>query len=249
MKKINYILQKWPQGALLTINTLKKSGITAENVKKYIQGNLLERVGRGAYKLKNDKVTTFGIVYGLQQEKKIHIGGKTALELLGYGHYLKQDFDEIFLFSQNEKSLPTWIRHIKLHSKLSFHHLHLFRNEMRESLTIIEYNKFDLKVSAPERAILETLYFVPNKITFDEAFKLMESLTALRPQILQKLLESCNSFKVKRIFLFMAEKLNYFWFRHLQLQKIDLGKGKRVIVKRGQYNNKYKITVPSNYVF
>ncbi len=62
---------------------------------------------------------------------------------------------------------------------------------------------------------------------------------------MQKLLEDCTSVKVKRVFLYLSEKLNQSYFARLNLSKIDLGKGKRQIVKNNaQFDKKYQITVP-----
>jgi len=72
----------------------------------------------------------------------------------------------------------------------------------------------------------------------------MEMLTGLRPDLLQKLLEECKSIKVNRLFLYMAEKAGHSWLDDLDLSKIDLGKGKRSIVKNGVLNSKYQITIP-----
>jgi Transcriptional regulator, AbiEi antitoxin, Type IV TA system len=49
---------------------------------------------------------------------------------------------------------------------------------------------------------------------------------------------------VKRLFLYIAEKTGHHCFNHLDVTKIDLGKGKRSIVKNGVFVNKYGITVP-----
>ena len=75
----------------------------------------------------------------------------------------------------------------------------------------------------------------------------MEGLTTLRPKLVQRLLEECKSIKVRRLFLLMAEYSNHDWFKELNVEKIDLGSGKRVIVKNGVLDKKYKITVPSQY--
>ena len=48
-----------------------------------------------------------------------------------------------------------------------------------------------VQMSAPERAMMEFLYFVPNQESFEEAALLMEGLTTLRPDLVQKLLEQC----------------------------------------------------------
>jgi hypothetical protein len=45
----------------------------------------------------------------------------------------------------------------------------------------------------------------------------------------------------------MAEKSQHQWFKELELNKISLGSGKRVIVKNGVLDKKYQITVPREY--
>jgi hypothetical protein len=72
----------------------------------------------------------------------------------------------------------------------------------------------------------------------------MESLTTLRPGLVQSLLEQCRSVKVKRLFMFLAEHHNHAWVERLDLSKVDFGKGKRMIVKGGRFDAKYRITVP-----
>lgn len=73
----------------------------------------------------------------------------------------------------------------------------------------------------------------------------MEMLSILPPKNVQRLLEECRSVKVKRLFLFMAEKARHAWFEALDLDKVDLGSGKRVIAKGGVYDKKYQITIPA----
>ena len=72
----------------------------------------------------------------------------------------------------------------------------------------------------------------------------MDGLNNLRPKSVQGLLEACTSIKVKRLFLYMAEKAGHSWFNYLKLGAINLGKGKRQIVAAGVYIPKYQITVP-----
>ena len=101
-----------------------------------------------------------------------------------------------------------------------------------------------LIVSTPERAILEVLLDLPEKISFEHADELVQSLTSLSPQNLQQLLEGCKNVKVKRVFLWLADRYNYPWLSRLDLDKIDLGSGNRMLVKGGKLNTKYKISVP-----
>ena len=43
----------------------------------------------------------------------------------------------------------------------------------------------------------------------------------------------------------MAEKARHAWFEALDLDRIDLGSGKRVIAKGGVYDKKNQITIPA----
>ena len=45
-------------------------------------------------------------------------------------------------------------------------------------------------------------------------------------QVVQKLLEMCRFVKVKRLFMYMAEKHRHPWVEKLDLSRIDFGKGK-----------------------
>lgn len=103
---------------------------------------------------------------------------------------------------------------------------------------------FPLVIASPERAILECLYLTPEKLDLLETYQILSGLVNLRPSTLQKLLEGCNSIKVKRLFLYMSNKANHQWAQFLELSTIDLGQGERSIVKNGVYDPNYHITVP-----
>ena len=77
-----------------------------------------------------------------------------------------------------------------------------------------------------------------------DLFYMMEQLTTLRPEMLQRLLETTKSLKVKRMFLYMAEKAGHYWLDALDMSKIELGTSKLQLAKNGVYISKYKITVP-----
>jgi Transcriptional regulator, AbiEi antitoxin, Type IV TA system len=59
-----------------------------------------------------------------------------------------------------------------------------------------------------------------------------------------KLLRECKSVKVKRLFLWYADRHGHAWFKHLDQTSIDLGKGKRQLVPQGHFDSRYQITLP-----
>ena len=95
---------------------------------------------------------------------------------------------------------------------------------------------------------LECLYLTPQYFNLTEAYQLLEGMATLRPIIVQQLLENCNSIKVVRLFLYMADKSGHTWFKHLDLHKMKLGNGKRSLVNNGIYIPEYQITVPAELI-
>jgi hypothetical protein len=123
----------------------------------------------------------------------------------------------------------------------------LFPSRKNCGLARHDLDSYSIFISAPERAIMEVLYLVPQQQSFEEAGLLMEGLTTLRPQLVQELLELCNSIKVKRLFLFLATHYRHAWASKLNFSKVDLGIGKRLIVKGGRFERTYQITIPESF--
>lgn len=188
-----------------------------------------------------------GALYTLQKQAglNIHLGGRTALSLLGRGHYLDFNMKNIFLFSANGGKLPTWFLNYDWGYKVAQINTSFLPADI--GLSPIAHKTFSIKISNPERAILECLYLTPKTHSFIECYELMEGLNNLRPDQVQILLEHCKSIKVKRLFLYMAEKADHDWFSYIETKKIDLGSGKRALLKDGIYIPKYNITVPKEF--
>lgn len=244
--KINQLISNWPKGTLKTVKELKGLGYTPQLLKVYSNSKWIESFVRGMYKLYNNEVTWEGALYGMQQGSRttLHSGGKTALISKGYGHYLSQQKTNVYLFCARNETIPVWTR--------KFPMIMLIRNQVfnyikEESFIQFNTGNYSIKISSPELAALEMLHLLPKAQSFDEAAKIMEGLTTLRPQLVQSLLEECNSVKVKRLFLFMAEKLDHAWFNELNMERINLGSGKRVVVEDGVLDKKYNITIPREY--
>jgi len=109
----------------------------------------------------------------------------------------------------------------------------------------VDHNGARLLISGPERAFMECLHLFPEQFSLLDSYYVMEMMTTLRPTFVQRLLEKCTSIKVKRLFLYMAEKAGHSWFLALDLSKVDLGKGIRNISATGRFDNKYQIIIPA----
>jgi hypothetical protein len=241
--KINQLLRSVPSGAVLLSSWMKSNGYSLDLQRVYRNSNWLESIGNGAMIRKGDSVSHDGGLFALQKQANlsIHIGGRSALNMLGKAHFLELSTQRIFLFGATNENLPVWFKDKDwgvelLHTKSDF-------LPKKVGLTEYETRNFSLQISNPARALMECLYLVPKMQSLLECHEIMESLTTLVPSTVQLLLESCKSVKVKRLFLYLAEKADHVWFRHINLEKVDLGSGKRSIIAGGAYNVKYQITV------
>lgn len=248
-RKLVSLMNSWVKGTIRLSSDLDVKGYSKDLLQKYTRSRWLESLGYGAYKLAGDDVQWFGAISALQDQKNvsIHPGGKTALEIKGYAHYLSQEQTNIQLYGNISESLPKWFTDQDWKVTVSYIQTKLFGDDTKKYLSDSEMQYVKIKVSIPEMASMEMLHLVPKGQSFDEAMKIMEGLTTLRPKMVQELLEKCNSVKVKRLFLYMAEKSQHSWLKELELNKINLGSGKRVVVQNGVLDNKYHITVPREY--
>lgn len=213
------------------------------------------------------------VVLSLQivMERSIVIGGRTALRLHGFSHYTSSSEPrEVHLYG--DAQAPGWLKKLPIETAFVFHNARkLFRAEpiaksfetlnailssdepdfhmpIHGSLTWTYIGDWlwPLVLSTPERAVLELLDELPDKETFHQADVLIAGCTTLSPKRLNRLLEECRSVKVKRLFLWFADRHRHAWSAQLDRDHIDLGAGKRMLARGGRFDPKYQITVPEN---
>lgn len=242
--KLKRMLANWVPKTVGTSSWLSTFGISPQLVKRYVESGWIEPIGQGAFKRPNEKIELQGALYAMQAQLgiPIHLGGPSALSSQGVMHYVRMGKETAFLFSPLKVRLPKWFcayswgQPVK-HIKTSF---------LPEQLGINNYEYHDVKIriSTIERAILESLYLSPINVDLLECYQIIGGLHGIRPHLMQELLESCSSIKVKRLFLFMADKAGLPIMKHLRIDNLNLGKGARSIVKHGLYDAKFRLTLP-----
>ncbi|MBW2144549.1 MAG: type IV toxin-antitoxin system AbiEi family antitoxin domain-containing protein, partial [Deltaproteobacteria bacterium] len=98
--------------------------------------------------------------------------------------------------------------------------------------------------AVPELGLFELLTDVQRAADFSVVDKFFESAANLRPELVQALLRNCKQVKAKRLFLWFSDRHQHDWRRLLETKGVDLGSGKRMIIKGGAYDDRYQITVP-----
>ena len=212
------------------------------------------------------------IVISLQTllQYPVSVGGRSALEIQGYAHYLPTSPGVRTIHLYTDKKLPGWLTKFSANAEFISHNRSRFlstveRNEealvldnartnieatpLSGGLLILPWGQWNwpLVISSPERAILELMDELPRNESFHQVDMIMEGLVNLRPRRLQALLEDAKSIKVKRLFFFFADRHRHKWLSHLDRKRISLGSGKRVIFQGGILDSKYKITVPEEF--
>lgn len=242
--KINQLLNSQPSGVVFQSSWLKEQGYSYGLQKRYRNSRWLESIGTGAMIRIGDDLSYEGAIYALQNQSglSVHPGGKTALGYLGKTHYLEMEAKRVTVFGGRGEKLPVWFEEYDWGVVVDYYQTSFLPTDL--GMTEIDVKNFSIKVSGAVRAVLECLYLASEKQDLIECYELMEGLNNPRPDEVQTLLEKCQSVKVKRLFLYLAEKAGHSWFHYLKLDRIDTGSGKRSIIKGGVYVDRYQITVP-----
>ena len=107
--KLNRLEQLLPEGLLVDASWLEGRGYYRSLRAKYVSSGWLEQPIRGVYRRRRGILTWEQVVVSLQTllGYPVAVGGRTALELQGYAHYVPQTIQSIHLYSDNK--LPTWL--------------------------------------------------------------------------------------------------------------------------------------------
>ena len=221
---------------------------------QYVSAGWLDSPARRVYRRARAPLTWQQVVISLQTvlDLPLTVGGRTALEQLGYAHYLSASVREVHLYGA--KRPPTWLDSLPLEVAFCWHNsLRLFPGDagvqVQPAPVMVSAAGMTLPIqySSKERAVLELLDELPEHESFHQADALMEGMSDLSPKRLQTLLEACASVKVKRLFLFFADRHAHAWRARLDVSRVDLGAGKRVLAKGGKLDTRYNITVPPEF--
>ena len=261
-----------PDGLLISRKWLIGKGLSKTKVDHLVRAEKLTLIGKGVYRKPGQALKWQAVVVSLQSQNMgsldLTVGGLSALEMQGLGHYLKFGSEPtIDLYGRSR--LPKWVDSIcdQIHfrhfqEKLFSEEKALPRVEITTARTAVVESKkpmakawrstnwgswdWPLTISTPELAILEILEGVPGEISFEDCDLLFEGLAGLSPRRLKMLLGNCKSVKTKRLFFWYADRHQHSWRSYLDQHDFNLGSGKRVLAERGKLDKKYLITVPGN---
>ena len=271
--KLNQLERSLPEGLIVDSAWLSQHNYSRSLLNQYVNAGWLEQPTRGVYRRPRGQPSWQQAVISLQTllgANPVIVGGRTALELQGYAHYLALQLKEVHLYGV--KRPPSWLFNMQLNINFVFHNSRVIFNtdlvgEANENIaTVLEsrgdvpsrnsnqgvitqvWGQWDwpIMLSAPERALLELLNELPNRESFHHVDMLFEGLANLSPRRLMALLSDCRNVKIKRLFFYFAARHDHAWFKRIDRTNIDLGSGKRMLVKGGRLDPATQITVPQD---
>lgn len=261
-ERLKPLLDDLPPGYVADAAWLVGRGIDRKSILQYEQRGWLEKLARGVYRRPDTHRDIGGgddwrrLVLSLQRvmEYKVHVGGRTALSLQGFDHYLSLGAETapVYLFGKT----PSWLGRLPNAEQFETRTLSLFGGTLTGVDGVVDANQSspsqkrlnELMVSTPERAILELLNELPADESFHNADMIFEGLVNLRPRLLEALLKECRSVKVKRLFFVFADQHDHAWRQYLDPDDFDLGSGPRALVEGGRLHPRYAITVPPELI-
>ena len=261
--KLNRLERLLPEGLLVDAAWLTEQGYSTSLRRQYVTAGWLEQPARQVYQRPRGSLNWQQAVVSLQTilSERLVVGGRTALELQGFSHYVAHETKQVHLYGARHP--PSWLHKLPLNVHFVYHNSEkLFpatpTKEVKPSPLTAEAPSADfvtqpwgqwgwqLYLSSPERAILELLDELPDRESFHQVDKLFEGLANVSPKRVESLLTRCRNVKVKRLFFYFADRHQHAWLKRINRSTVDLGKGKRMLVRGGKLDPIYHITVPED---
>lgn len=254
--KLNQLERTLPEGLLADAAWMERHGYSTSLRSQYVSAGWLVQPARGVFKRPLGELDWQKVVVSLQKMMGhgLTVGGRTALDLQGFSHYLALSGPAVIHLYGTEPP-PGWLSKLTLKESFRFHRSQVLFQTLateREAVKggslreLAGPSDWPLVTSTPERALLEMLDELPGHESFHLADMMVQSLNTLSPRRLQTLLVDCRSVKVKRLFFFFADRHQPPWLKQINRDVISLGSGKRMLVKGGKLDPKYLITVPED---
>ena len=250
MREQNKLERILPLGLVATRAYILAQGIERHRFDNAVKSGKLKAVSRGVYIREGLPITWQGVMSSLARlnpENPAYVGGVSAIQLSGFGHYV-QDLTVVHVYSNSPK--PSWIDGLDLSVKFKWHGCKRLWRDLDVDVLQVQQWRDDVSVyfqASVEQACLELLSGVPHSVSFEYADMLFQGLTSMSPKRLDGMLKRCNSIKAKRLFFWYAQRHNFQWSKKLKSSDYDLGSGKRVIAEQGRLDNELMITVPSSW--
>lgn len=235
-------------GYLVNRKVLYSYGLTRPDVDYYVRSGFLSSFARGLYHRKSDYSLTWQEVVASLADLgyEAHVGGASVVRDAGLEHFVSVSNSATSISLYSAESLPKWlsdtpIQEILTATKQSW--LMKLPGSVYRTQSFGQWNR-ELKYATLELALLEQLVDAKLESDIVAIDRQLEGMANLSPTRLNELLKLCPNVKAKRLCGWLLERHDHAWIKRIDWNTVDLGKGKRSIIKGGRYNDQWQITVP-----
>lgn len=196
-----------PRGRPFDLSALRELGVSPQLAARYASSGWLVRLGHGVYCFAGDNLDKSQTVGFLQTRVAgLHVGGKSALALQSIQHNLGTN-GRLVLWGDARFTLPAWFV-ARFPARYVCARLFDWPADFpaERTLTTPPGAAVGLRVSVPERAILELLHDAGTHEPLEDAHTLFSGIQSMRDQTVGQLLECCKSVKTVRLFLMWARE-------------------------------------------
>ena len=109
--KINKLLLSGTPNGLFFSKWLKENGYSYQLINKYRKSGWLTSLANGVMYRTGDSLSAYAALqcYNQQLDKDVRIAAHSALELLGFNHYVPMG-KPVLIVASSESNIPEWMR-------------------------------------------------------------------------------------------------------------------------------------------
>ena len=241
--KINKLLSEGIPNGVFFSKWLTANNYSPQLLSQYKKSGWLESLDRSVYYSAGEQLSAYAAVASnaIQTNDNLRLAAHSALELHGIMHFIPMG-KPLAVVTTDIRHKMQWLHAPLFDRQFVYFHTQQLSDMPPERII---YNDLQIPVSSQELAVMECLYLAPKQYSYMDVYYLVEQLGGLRPEIIQELLEKSTNFRVKRMFLYMAEKTGFEWFMNLDLRRIDLGSSiLQLTTANGTFIKKYNMVIP-----
>lgn len=241
-EKLNKLLSYGVPHGLYFSGWLTANGWSNQLVQCYCENGWLERLCRGVFVRKGDVPQAYAALHSYRRQlgMGLHVAGHSALELHGYMHFVPMGKPRLMVALHGSYEAQ-WLK-MDVYDR---YFVSVRMDAFSTDTDIYRYQELELPASSAEQAFAECLQLAPKYYSYMDLYLLMEQLTVLRPKVVEQVLAQSKNQRVKRLYLYMAEKAGHVWVEDVDVKKVGLTQSPLRIKAGGTFVNKYKMTIPT----
>lgn len=250
------LLEAVPEGFLVDTDWMTGNGFGRECLPVFLGGGWLEGLDSNVYRRPSEgnrpgvvgwKICLLSLQHVMGRE--VHIGGATALAMIAFADQKFLD-PKVGKFAYSD-SFPSWLERLPLDTSLETRARNLLDDPVLgvRKLSMKQWLPWDwtIRVSTPERAILEALDEFPNGHNIPLLDGMFRGLSVLHSELMVELLRNCRKYEVKKLFFAFGDKYDHAWRKAIDPAEFDLGTRDLAIMQDEYMQPHHNIAVSSPF--